>query len=59
MTIGWNTTKTASGYTATVARIAHQSPTQILKSATFATRAQAVTFAKKWTLYFRRTQVAA
>ena len=59
MTIGWHTTKTANGYTATVRSIGYQVPTVVLKTANFATRAQAMGYAKKWTLYFRRTKDAA
>jgi hypothetical protein len=58
MAITWNTTKTETGYTATVAKIGYQVPTEILKVATFSTRAKAAGYAKKWTLYFRRLRDA-
>jgi hypothetical protein len=56
---GWRTTKTTSGYMAEVYTYEANGARAVLKYTTFPTRAQAMGYAKKWVLYFRRMAKAA
>jgi len=61
---GWSTTKTETGFKATVTR-SHGRTTpnergsyadvEVMQEAVFPTRAKAEGFAKRWTLYYRKT----